>query len=282
MERVVRHLTFARTFAAACLLVLLWGWHAPLSRMITPKSGLGYELGIIGGSLMLLLIVYPLRKRSEALRFLGSIPFWFKAHMLLGVVGPMLILFHATFSLGATNSNVALVCMLLVSGSGVVGRYVYSRVYDEMLGRQATVAEVRQSADRICEQSVASGVLPELLAEVQKVEAWVIQPARSAIGQWLHPFVVGVRAIRARSRVRKLVRANVAKLAAESRPVAAQRERLTFNLQRYAVGRLEAQRRVAEFQFYARIFSIWHVFHVPLFFMLIIAGVVHVVSVNIY
>jgi hypothetical protein len=45
---------------------------------------------------------------------------------------------------------------------------------------------------------------------------------------------------------------------------------------------LEAGRRMAEYKMYARLFSLWHVLHIPLFFMLLIAGVVHVIAINVY
>lgn len=46
----------------------------------------------------------------------------------------------------------------------------------------------------------------------------------------------------------------------------------------YVKPRLDASRRVGEFQLYARLFSLWHALHVPLFIMLLIAGGVHVIS----
>jgi hypothetical protein len=48
------------------------------------------------------------------------------------------------------------------------------------------------------------------------------------------------------------------------------------------VRRLEANRRVAEHHFYMKLFSYWHVAHVPFFIMLLVAGVVHVISVHVY
>ena len=59
-------------------------------------------------------------------------------------------------------------------------------------------------------------------------------------------------------------------------------DRLTAVAMRYADRRFEAGRRVAEFQVYERLFSLWHVLHIPLFFMLLIAGIVHVIAINIY
>ena len=48
--------------------LLVWGYHFPTEQYITPQSGLGYALGIVGGSLMLLLMIYPARKRLPGLR----------------------------------------------------------------------------------------------------------------------------------------------------------------------------------------------------------------------
>ena len=92
--------------------------------------------GIIGGSLMLLLLLYSLRKRWSWLRFLGPTPSWFRAHMVLGILGPLCILYHSNFSTGATNSNVALFCMLTVAGSGLVGRYIYAHIHHGLYGRK--------------------------------------------------------------------------------------------------------------------------------------------------
>jgi hypothetical protein len=44
--------------------LLWWGDHAHLERYISPRRGLGYWLGIIGGSMMVLLLIYSARKRA--------------------------------------------------------------------------------------------------------------------------------------------------------------------------------------------------------------------------
>src|SRR6185503_5245651 len=100
-------------------LVLLVGIQLPVAHYMSPKSGLGYAIGILGGVLILSQLLYALRKRVRSLRFLGSVHGWFQTHMILGIVGPVCILIHCGFSLGATNSNIALFSMLTVSGSGI-------------------------------------------------------------------------------------------------------------------------------------------------------------------
>jgi len=89
----------------------LIGWRDSEEGHLTPESGLSYWLGIGGASAMLLLLLYPLRKRMKALRGFGRLSAWFRIHMLLGVVGPALILFRCNFKLGSLNSNVALFSM---------------------------------------------------------------------------------------------------------------------------------------------------------------------------
>src|ERR1700758_3301764 len=108
-------------FSFSILALLCVGALTPTQRYITPKSGAGYALGIIGGSCMLLLFMYSARKRLKWLKFVGPTASWFRFHMLLGVLGPLCILYHANFGLGAANSNVALFCMLTVACSGLVG-----------------------------------------------------------------------------------------------------------------------------------------------------------------
>src|SRR5712671_2956547 len=83
--------TPARVFFLVVVLLLALGYWFPTERYISPKRGAGYVLGIIGGSAMLVLLLYPLRKRIRWMSFMGSTKYWFQAHMVLGVVGPLLI-----------------------------------------------------------------------------------------------------------------------------------------------------------------------------------------------
>ena len=94
-------------FAAAVIASLSTGWVMREEEYLSAKSGVGYWLGIVGSVLMLILLLFPLRKRYRFLRGLGRVPSWFRSHMLLGVIGPTLIIFHANFRVGSLNSSVA-------------------------------------------------------------------------------------------------------------------------------------------------------------------------------
>ena len=271
-----RMLSPARLFGTAVVLALAWGYTAHLDRYITPERGWGYALGIIGGSMMLLLLVYPLRKR------VGGIPSWFQFHMILGVCGPVLVLFHANFQLGATNSNVALVCMLAVAGSGLIGRYIYGRMFGNYTDRQTSLSDLQRNADSLRRQTSSTAVLPELISAIELEEKRLYEPSASLLITLLHAMTAGLRTALARWRLERLIRRMVIQAARQSPTMAAHGPRLAATAYAYAVRRLDANRRLAEHRFYVRMFSLWHVVHVPFFIMLLVAGIVHVISVHVY
>jgi hypothetical protein len=279
-RRVVTPAGVFAVFAAAALYV---GWHFPTQRYITPERGTGYALGIIGGSLMLLLLLYSARKRFRWLAFLGSVARWFRFHMVLGILGPLCILYHSNFGLGAANSNVALFCMLTVAGSGLVGRYIYSRIHFGLYGRKANLSELRDGADGLRALSGTVAFLPELVARLEGCERNLLAtgPHLPGLG-FLKPILVSAKTLVARWTLRRYVRKALRAAARDSQTIAAQRKRLKKAASGYIDKRLVATRRVAEFQAYERLFSLWHALHLPLIFIMVIAAVVHIVAVHVY
>jgi hypothetical protein len=264
--------------------VLLYaGFVFPTERYITPKRGIGYALGIIGGSLMLLLFLYSARKRFRVLKFLGPTVGWFRYHMILGVLGPLCILYHANFGLGAANSNVALFSMLAVASSGLVGRYIYARIHHGLYGSKLSLEELQRGAAGLRTSTGAFTFLPELVGRLEGVERRILAagPRLPVLGL-AKLAVVAVIALQARLQLRAYVRRALRVAATKSETIAAERKRLRRTANTYLDNRLAATRRVAGFQAYERLFSLWHAFHLPLIFILIIAGVVHVVAVNVY
>jgi NADH-quinone oxidoreductase subunit H len=60
------------------------------------------------------------------------------------------------------------------------------------------------------------------------------------------------------------------------------RRKLKGVARQYIDHRLAATRRVVEFGAFERLFSLWHALHLPLFVMLLVAGIAHVVAVHVY
>jgi hypothetical protein len=200
--------------------------------------------------------------------------------MVLGVLGPALVLFHANFSLGAANSNVALVCMLVVAGSGLFGRYFYAHIHLGLHGRKATAAELRDYADRLRHVSTDVAFLPDLARRLQEEEDR-LEATCARVPLLLRPLATAALVPLARRRllhdVLEAMQVTTVVLSSPGKP-----RKLLREARRYVDERLHATRRVVEFAAFERLFSLWHALHMPLFVMLIIAGIVHVVAVHVY
>jgi hypothetical protein len=270
-------------FAVLTVVALYVGWQFPTARYITPERGVGYALGIVGGSMMLLLFLYSARKRFRWLSFLGAVAGWFRFHMVLGILGPLCILYHSNFSLGAANSNVALFSMLTVAGSGLVGRYIYARIHLGLYGRKTSLGELREGADGLRGLTGSVSFLPELVERLERSEQRLLAtgPHLPVLG-FAKPLFVACNSMMARWRLRSYVRSALRAAARTSPTIAAHQRRLRKLARAYIDERLIATRRVAEFQAYERLFSLWHALHLPLIFMLLVAAVVHIVAVHVY
>ena len=264
-----------------CGLFLVLGWIFPTERYLTPESGVGYALGIIGGSLMLLLLLYPARKRLPWLSFMGSIKAWFQVHMILGLIGPICILYHSNFSTGAINSNVALFCMLAVSGSGLVGRYFYTRIHHGLSERATTLAELQNNAERLKAVTLSVPFMPELLQRLLQEEQQLLRRVNSC-PVLLRPPVAFLLAAIASDKLTRYVHQSLRMAIRQSAVLVSQQKRLERVARGYIRQRIGTTRELSEFQAYTQLFSLWHLLHLPLFFMLLIAGIVHVISVNVY
>jgi hypothetical protein len=282
-QRRRRLLTPGRVFFVVVSVLLYLGWSTQTQRYITPNRGIGYALGILGGSLMLLLLVYSLRKRCRWLNFLGSVPSWFRFHMVLGLFGPLCILYHCNFATGASNSNVALFTMLAVAGSGVVGRYIYSRVNQGLQGHHLELEKLRAGADRLRTLSGRITFLPELVARIERAEQRMLNAGpHAALLGFARPLVGSTLVFGARWQLHAFIRRSLYSGARRSAVIARDRERLQATARAYVDRRLAATRRAAQFKGYERLFSLWHALHIPLIFMMIGAAVIHVIAVHVY
>lgn len=252
--------------------VLLFGWYYRDSRWIEPDHGLGYALGIIGGSLMLMLLIYPIRKRMRgASPSVGTVGFWFRFHMLLGLLGPAAILFHARYSWGALNSGVALGAMLIVAGSGLIGRYFYSRVHRGYSGRKL---ELRSLRTEMHDKLVNVQMLGEEVQVISQLLTPFEQQAVAAGGSFWSSAIavvtIGLSTRLANRTVRKLLNK------AEHGPI------LRVRIGDLTGTYFETARRTAEFAFYDRLLRLWHLLHLPLFLLLVVTAIVHIIAVHMY
>jgi hypothetical protein len=262
---------------------LACGWQMRDEGHLTPDSRLGDWLGILGASAMLLLLGHPLRQRLTGLKLLGSVTGWLRLPMLLGVIGPALILLHANFKLGSLNSNVALLAMLTVATSGLIGRYLYGRIHLGLYGRRAHIAELR--ADVAGLNGAIEGELSmpaDFLAALDRHAECARRRHSGALTSLftllrLRLASVGLKARRNRLAERH-IGAEAKRLGGSWRLRRRHRKPVRMLLEQY----LAAVNKTAAFVFYAHLFGLWHVRHLPLFASLLCAAVIHAVAGHLY
>jgi hypothetical protein len=269
-------------FSAAGLLLVI-GWLGRETRDLSAERGLGYFLGIAGLVCMLLLLVYPLRKRLRFLAFLGATKNWFRTHMILGTLGPLAALYHCDFEAGAVNSAVALVAALLVASSGFVGRFIYSKIHVGLYGRRATLKELLARIELAAPAAArAAKFIPELNKRLVAFDRSVLVPPKGWCDSMILPFRL---AILTRLQYWKLARFAHRRLIVEatlSERLKQNRRRVEAITKQYIARHLREVRRVAEFTAYQRLFALWHVIHRPFFVILFVSVAIHVFAVHYY
>ncbi len=263
--------------------ILYIGWRERGEEHLIAESGLGYALGIVGGVTMLLLLLYPLRKKLKFMRRWGKTRFWFKSHMLLGIAGPTLILFHANFGTGSMNSNIALVSMLLVAASGLVGRYFYAKIHYGLFGRRANLRELHRD---VAENRGGAGLDFDEAGRIRErlriYEAELLNSRHGVLRSIERLLTIGIKTrwtrVQTSRELKKALRIEAGKCNWDRRT----RRQRGWEARLYISAYLTAVRKVAEFTFYERLFALWHVLHLPLFFFLVLAAIMHVVAVHLY
>jgi hypothetical protein len=234
--------------------------YSPTHRLLRPSGPVGQTLGVAGAALMLVPFFYMAYKRLHRARSGANLKRLLEVHIFCGIVGPVLITFHTAFKFNGLVSA-AYWSMVLVALSGFVGRYLYVRIPRTQRGVELSQAELdERTAGLRDELQWSAGA--DVLAALDRLEADIA-------GRSLWFSGVGDRALRLA--VAELVgtlerRSGEAVSAAIS---AALGERLRLQHRRSA---LAATRRL---------FDLWHVFHLPLVWVMFAIVSLHV-GVSLY
>lgn len=260
----VRRISGKTIIMGACLILTGLAWYVREWQPYTSSSETGYWMGVAGGSLMAALLLYPLRKRMRWTRIFGPLKHWFRFHMMAGIGGPLLVLYHSTFHVGSFNAAIALASMLLVAMSGIVGRFLYRRIHHGLYGREATLKELQETLAQHLESLDKNLVaVPAVKAVIESYLLHIGKPSAGKLEGILH--FMGMAAKR-RASLRLIKRL------------------LPFQERTHQTiaGTLSAAQRAAQFNAYVRLFALWHVIHIPFLGMLVLTAIAHVVAVHTY
>ncbi len=253
--------------------------HAPF----TAGSTAGYWVGVAGGVAMLLLLLYPLRKRWRIAARWGRTRWWFMIHMVLGIAGPLLIVLHSTLRLRSINAAIAFASMALVAASGLVGRYLYARIHHGLYGRRASLAEFRSEAGLgATEVRSRLAFAPVVETRLERFAERAEAIGRDGLKRPWSFFLLGISVWRERRRSCGEVSRLVALRARSEGWPSARLARETRAAQALVADYLRGVQRLAQFTVFERLFSWWHVLHVPLVYMLVLSAIAHVIAVHMY
>lgn len=253
------------------------------SGKFTPGDDWGYYIGLVGGVMMLLLLLYPLRKHVATFRNWGAVKHWFAVHMVLGIAGPVLVLAHSTFHMHSTNAAVALICMLVVAGSGIVGRFFYTKVHRGLYGEKLNLKELQaQTGLESAEIESRLHFVPTVEKRLADFQAYAAEKRDNLASEALRFVTLNLRRqsdYHACRRELEVALKASAKARGWDRAKYERRLKAACALVREY---LNVSQRVAEFGVYDRLLQLWHVAHVPLVYLLVISGIAHVVAVHMY
>lgn len=229
-------------------------------RLLRPSGPAGQSFGLVGTLLMLVPFLYVARKRIPGLRNVGSIKHWLEVHLFCGIVGPVLVTFHTTFKFNGLISA-AYWSMAIVVLSGFAGRHLYLRIPRSIKGNELTRADLDTRSAELQQQLEETAATVDVRRIVGQFQA---ELEHLATGSWFRmlfgEFLIG-------RRLRSLDKA----LAQTHLPLA-----LRAGLVRLTAERILVRARAENLQRTRQLFQLWHVFHLPLVYLLLVIATLHI------
>lgn len=272
-------------FLLVVTLAMVAGYFVSTMKLYKSGDTLGHGMGWVGGGMMLTLLLYPPRKRIRFMKGWGALQKWFKWHMVFGILGPMLIMFHSTFHIGSINAGVALVCMMLVSGSGIFGRFFYTKIHHGLYGRQASLQELQAEMAKSDDLKLIFSFAPDIQYRLDKFSVYATDSPKAWQLKMWNFVTIGLRAEwLSRSLTKNLHHAMHTKAYSENLDVAKMKDMGELYDEHRGLIRtyLKAVRDVAQFHGYGQLFSMWHIFHIPLVFMMVVSAIWHSIAVYMF
>ncbi|MBK7048779.1 MAG: hypothetical protein IPO18_01090 [bacterium] len=267
------HAAVLAVFSVAVAVLVGWtvwnGWdyfttgmadrpHHPDFREFRAAGRVGHGVGILGSFMIVLLLLYSLRKRMRVLQRAGQLPIWLRYHIFLGIAGPILITLHTAFKVGGLVS-VSYWSMVAVALSGFFGRYLYQQIPRNVLGETLDVAEIEARNEALLVELSMNHNMDDRAATVlEDLALRKLEHRAAPMALLMLPFLNGML-------VRQLQRWSLRHVDGD-RAVAV----------RLAKDWVLQTRRLRLFHLIRDLFHYWHVFHKPFAFIMIFVMIVHV------
>jgi hypothetical protein len=230
---------------------------------LKPSGTIGHKLGFAGSGMLVLLLIYSVRKRSRFMKGKGALSLWLKFHIFLGVAGPILITFHSAFKLRGIV-GISYWSMVIVALSGLLGRYLYAQIPRAISGKEEESAEVEKELDAI-NTRLAEALEPNSLQKVQQIASFEKNVSASAFRSL---FLCLADDFRWWSRKRKLKN-----FLSEQSSISASERIEIIKLARI---RQKHLRQITLLRGSQELFKYWHIFHIPLAQTMYLTMIIHI------
>lgn len=235
--------------------------YVPVHRLLRPSGSVGRLFGVAGLVLMSATLLYSVRKKSRKLSKVGSTKVWLEVHIFCGLVGPAFVTLHTTFKFNGVVS-IAYWSMIVVVASGFVGRYLYVRIPKTLRGTELTLSELEARAAEL-RGGFAGGSLPRSV--VDRIDGFELAMRARRGKASLLGFLFGDLALLLR----------VARLKSEMRAAGVEPGLLRQTAE-LLKERAVLLRRIAYLGRTKKLFELWHVFHKPFVYLMLLVAAVHV------
>ena len=239
--------------------------------MLRPSGDVGHSFGWIGAGLMLLgVVLYSGRKRLGAMRGRGPMRTWLNFHIYLCLTGPFLVALHTAGKLRGLGVY-SFWSMVVVAGSGIIGRWLYQQFPRTIRGEAMTLAEIGAEQAELRERLQSFGLAPSLLKAVDAVAERSAKRLRGgAVASLLALPLLLLDDLLRPLRLSKLRR----RLLRQRRLARHDTQALLALIRR----QMAIARRVAFLDTFRRVFTYWHVIHLVFFAAMVVLLVLHVGS----
>jgi hypothetical protein len=242
---------------------------SPLHALLKPSGLLGQSFGIAGLAMFLFMWLYPMRKQLRWLSFTGTLGDWMRVHAVMGLALPLTVAVHSAWRCSGLI-GLGYVSMVLVSVSGLVGRYLYTRIPRSRSGLELSRDEATGQRKALITEISAALELEPVMVE-RELDA-VLAPAagdRGALAAFRHMLGDDFARWRALERLRRQWT-----VARPGRPsVHGKTIRRALGLARKEIALAQQLVLLERTQ---RLLRYWHVAHRPVAITALLAVMVHV------
>ncbi len=234
--------------------------------VLEPKGYLGHGLGIAGTLMMITGVsVYMIRKRVRLFFRWGLLKHWLEFHIFLCVVGPVFVLYHTAFKFGGLVS-VSFWSMAAVVFSGVIGRFIYTKIPRSISGNELDTAGIlkmqREHTIKLKENYNLTGeVFNEIEAAANAGGNAPKGVASSLLSIVTDPFLI--RATLSKLK-KKLVSSGVTDKELLRGIISTAREKISLDRKNRVLKQMH------------KLFRYWHIFHLPFAIAMFVIMLIHV------